>query len=94
MDGLVPSCTLEVETVDVDAILWLIRDILRFNIIVDFVVETQFINGYDVLASIVLHRTSEECLREEESRDPISAWESIADPFSDEINSFVQVSDP
>lgn len=47
-----------------------------------------------MLSCIVLHGSREECLREEETGDPIGGWHAILDPFGEEGHALVQVRDP
>jgi hypothetical protein len=94
VDGFVPSGTLQIKTIAEDTILRHLSHILWLDFIVDFVLVLKLIDSDNVFSGIVLHGTCEERLWEEETRDPISWWLTLINPFHNEIDSVVQVSDP
>ena len=47
-----------------------------------------------ILSSKVLQRSSQECLREEEPRDPEHIWFAIVDPATQEREPVLEVQDP
>jgi hypothetical protein len=67
MDGLIPSCSLEVHSITENTILWFLCDFLWIEFIINLEVHVQLINGNNMLSGKVLSCTSEESLWEEES---------------------------
>jgi len=59
---------------------------VKVNIIIIGFLQTVYlgylIDGDDILSGIVLEHTCDECLREEESRDPEDIWCTLLDPVS------------
>jgi hypothetical protein len=64
------------------------------NFIVDLDIKVQLIDGDDMLSSVILKTSSEECLGEEESTDPVHSWSASVYPFPQELDPIVQVLDP
>jgi hypothetical protein len=91
---LVPSGAFDVEAETVDTINWLLCHVLRLNFIIDLEVIGELINGNSMLSSEVLSGTSEESLREEETREPESCWASGINPSTDKLESIIQISHP
>lgn len=94
MSGAVPSSTFDIETVGVATILRLLLDLSWMNFIVDLNIKVQLIDSDDMLSSVILKTSSEECLGEEESTDPEHSWSASVDPFPQELDPIVQVLDP
>jgi hypothetical protein len=57
-------------------------------------VETDLVNGYDILPGEVLESACEESLREEKPTDPEDFRSAIGDPVLEESYSLFQVNDP
>ena len=94
MGCTVPSCTFKIHTIDEASILRLFGDFLWSDFIIDLGLKVQFINGNDMLSSVVLQNTCEEGLWEEESTDPEHSWSTSFDPFLQESYSVIQVLNP
>lgn len=78
---------------DIAPILGLLLDVARFDIQV-LELEGQFVDGYHVLAGIVLQCPREECLREEEPRYPEALRRAIAYPVLQEVYAVVKILSP
>ena len=90
----VPASSLNIHTVAKTSIFWFFSDRLRCLLIINLELITELINGNDVFSGIILQRSREESLGEEESRDPESGWRSAIDPLLQEVDSISQIDDP
>lgn len=91
---VIPSATLEIETVDVATRLGLGFDILVRHLAHHNMVKTDLIDSDRVLSGVVLLSSSKEGLWEEESGDPEDIWSSVVEPVDQEIDSIIAVLDP
>ncbi len=91
---VIPAGTFHVHAIDETAILRGFCDGAWRGIITDLEVIAELINGDLHFSRIVLQCTSEESLREEESRDPERGRGTVFNPFVKECDSFVQVINP
>ena len=91
---IVPFTSFQVHAVNIAACLWFLGDFLPGQVIFDNIFEAELVNSDDVITRIVLLRSSQEGLWEEESRDPVDAWSAVAVPILKELNSFNQIVDP
>ena len=66
---------------------------LTFLILHDFEIENELVNRDFVLSGIVLHRTSQETLREEELVDPEERRNALIDPLVEELQAHSQIRD-
>lgn len=64
---VVPFCSFEEEAIDVATILWSFFDVLMGHVVQNAILEADSVNGSVMLSRIVLERTSQEGLGEEES---------------------------
>lgn len=91
---IVPFASFQVHSVDETTRLWFRVDFLPANVITNHIFEAELIDGDDVVTGIVLLRTSEEGLWEEESRDPVDCWSAVVVPILKESYSLNQICDP
>lgn len=84
----IPPSSIQIESININTILWLLIDIL-FTIIIlnDSKIKDQRVNRYFVFPSIVLFGASKEWLSEEESTDPEGRWCSFIYPLLNELQS-------
>jgi hypothetical protein len=94
MSLIVPFASFEVETVEEAAALGLLFDVLPPSLILELEVEGKLIDGDRLLTSVVLKRTRQEGLREEESREPVHLGGSVVDPSVKEVDPGIAVLDP
>lgn len=91
---VVPLAAFEVHAVGVTSGFRLLSNILHEQVRLDDKAEADLIDGDIVLSRVVLLRTSEESLREEESRNPEANRSSIVKPVGQEFDSIVAVLNP
>jgi hypothetical protein len=92
LDISVPPGAIQVETIDVNAILWFLGEVhIAFVFINGVEVEHKRVDGYFVLAGVVLFGAGEEGLGEEEPTDPEGTRGSFINPLLDEGQSFNEV---
>lgn len=94
MGPLVPSGTLKVQAEAKDAVFRLYGDRLGVDLVVDLKVQVKLVDSHSVLPCIVLLRSCEESLGEEESREPVSCRHSDFNPVSNELDPSIEVKDP
>lgn len=66
----VPAASFEEHAIAETSIFWLFSDLMVLYLIVNLIFELQLINSDLCFTGIVLESSSEESLREEETRDP------------------------
>ena len=94
MSLTVPSCTFHVHAKDKATILRRLSDGGRIGIVTDLEVVAELVDRDLVLTGVILQRTREEGLGEEETGDPESGWGSRLDPLNQEGDPLVQIVDP
>lgn len=82
MLAVVPFASLYIHSVYVTAISRFFLNILISFVIVQFIAEGQSVNSDDMLTSVVLESTRQECLWEEEPRYPEYFRSTVIDPIS------------
>jgi len=90
----IPSSALEEHAVAERTILRFFCHFVVLDFIVYFKLKGEFIDGNLALTGIVLKRTCEEGLWEEEPRDPEGRRGSLVDPVHEEVNSVVEIDNP
>lgn len=86
---VIPLAPFNEHTAHVNTILW-----WGWVLILDyFKVESQLINGDQVLTSVVLHGTCQETLSEVELIDPVERWNTVIDPILEEFQSLFEILD-
>ena len=81
MSLTVPSCTFHIHTIDETTIFRRLGYGWGCSIVAHLEVKAELIDGDLVLSSIILERTSEESLREEETGDPERCWGTAFNPL-------------
>jgi hypothetical protein len=76
----VPSCSVHVQTIDVDSILGLFLNLILSFLDQDLEGELKLVNSNLIHSSMSLKHTSHETLWEEESGDPETLWLSLLEP--------------
>ena len=83
----IPSCSLQVNTVNVASIFRFFSHLCVTCLIHNFNVKINVVDCNYVLSCVVLKISSDEGLREEETADPEHIGSTIVDPFLQELNS-------
>jgi hypothetical protein len=94
VDGFVPSCSFEVETIAENSIVWFVGNISWLDLIKYLEIVVQFVNGDGVLSCEILKGSCKEGLREEESGNPVGWRVGGLDPLSQECYSLLDIYDP
>jgi len=91
---VVPLAPLEVHSIAVDPVFWLLLDVRGLFIVLYAVLKGKAIYGNEVVTRIILQSRGQEGLGEEEPGDPEDGGRAAFDPICEEVNAVIQVLDP
>ena len=90
-----PAATLQKESVDVASVLWLLLDLCWLaEVVQDAKFEGEFIDSNRLLSCVVLKRSSDECLGEEEATHPEDLRGALFYPKREELHSGQEILNP
>jgi hypothetical protein len=91
---VIPFATLEEKSVDHTSSLWSFFDVLVGDLVLYVIVKVDSVDGNVISSSEILKSSSQEGLREEESREPVFDGSTSRKPILEEIDSVVAVNNP